>query len=342
MITLITGVPGHGKTQKAIQLLLACIEDNKKRAKKGEPERPIFCNIAGVNGDGATPLPTVEPIPTSKIFLGSTNDPLLTCPPDFWQPPTGSIFFFDECQRVDWLKQSHGALSKDIRTQALETHRHEGYDLYLVCQGAQYLHTHVQSLVAPHFHCERPLNLPFTNVFFHNTFVPNPTTNAAKKNCDVRTSLKLGKKFGQYYKSSSQHNMKKVIPPKMVMAVVGLLIMFGYLYTRFQSDPLFNQSSDTPSEELQQKIDQQLAQSQQAQPAGYHYKYVDYSENEDMRPAMIIRTETTCYARNAQGVPLDLDLDTCNFYSDNQQFIPRSSIPYEKPEDQKTEKVNQI
>lgn len=341
MITLITGVPGNGKTQKAIQLLLQCIAENEKRMKKGEEPRPIFCDIAGINSPECTPLPSIEPIPKRPMYFGADDDEFQTIlfqsekPKDYyWLPPEGSIFFFDECQRVDWIKNTHGTLSKDIRTRSLETHRHRGLDFYLIAQGANYIHNHIQDLIGRHYHVERPLNMGFANVFMHNAFVSRPQTKSAKKNADDHTVLKLSKNLGQYYKSSSQHNMKATIPKKII-GIVALALVFGiYAFSRLNADDSLIKRTQSDETELSTPApnNNQPQINQPAQSVGYHYRYVDYSQNEDMRPAMIIRTETTCYARNARGIPLDLDLETCNFYSDNQQFIPRS--PIQDPENQ--------
>lgn len=344
MITLITAVPGNGKTHKAIDLLLQCISDNEKLIKKGLDPRPIFCDIAGINSPDRTPLPSVEPIPKQPMYFGADDEEFQKVLKEtnntkdhYWLPPEGSIFFFDECQRVDWIKNSHGTLSKDVRTRSLETHRHRGLDFYFIAQGANYIHNHIQDLIGRHYHLERPLNMPFANVFMHNAFVSRPQTKSAKKGADDHTVLKLSKKLGQYYKSSSQHNMKTTIPKKIIGIVVLALVFGIYAFSRLNADDGLikrTQSDETPTAPA--TPDQPQPQpNQSTQPTGYHYKYVDYTDNEDMRPAMIIRTSTTCYARNSRGVPLDLDIDTCNFYSDNQQFIPRASIPEPKEEDQR-------
>ena len=202
MITLITGVPGNGKTQKAIQLLLECISDNEKRMKQGLDPRPIFCDIAGINSPECTPLPSVEPIPKRPMYFGADDEEFQKVLSEtnntkdhYWLPPEGSIFFFDECQRVDWIKNSHGTLSKDVRTRSLETHRHRGLDFYFIAQGANYIHNHIQDLIGRHYHVERPLNMFFANVFMHNAFVSRPQTKSAKKNADDHTVLKLSKKL---------------------------------------------------------------------------------------------------------------------------------------------------
>ena len=251
--------------------------------------------------------------------------------------PKALFSFFDECQRVDWIKNSHGTLSKDVRTRSLETHRHRGLDFYFIAQGANYIHNHIQDLIGRHYHVERPLNMPFANVFMHNAFVSRPQTKSAKKGADDHTVLKLSKKLGQFYKSSSQHNMKTTIPKKIIGIVVLALVVGIYAFSRLNADDGLikrTQSDETPTSPA--TPDQiQPQPNQPSKPTGYHYKYVDYTDNEDMRPAMIIRTSTTCYARNSRGVPLDLDVETCNFYSDNQQFIPRASIPDPIEDDQR-------
>lgn len=234
-ITLITGANGHGKGQVIIRKILELQKENDKLEKEGKPRRRIFTNIHGVNSPECTPLIDCKPIPSDKIFFGKQDKLDMPPPPDCWLPEVGDIFIYDECQNIEWIKNKSGALSNDIRVQSMEEHRHWGLDIYLLTQSPNYIHSHIQGLVSPHLYCERPLGLPLTNVFLFNKYQAKPETPSVKKRADDQYQVTLGKKYGQYYLSSAEHNMKSTVPLKVKIAVACLIfcvVYTGYKWTQ--------------------------------------------------------------------------------------------------------------
>lgn len=223
-IILVTGANGHGKGQFAIREILRLQDENDKLEKQGKPRRQIYANIHGINQDGATPLRDVLPIPSDYIFFGKQDNPDDPPPDGYFVPPLGSIFFYDECQKVDWIKQKAGALSNDIRVRSMEEHRHAGLDIYLITQSPNYVHSHLFDLASPHYYVERALNLPQANVFKFVKAQKSPQSTTIKAKADDHFLISLGKKYGQYYQSSQEHNMKTQIPAKLKWAV-GLLFV---------------------------------------------------------------------------------------------------------------------
>lgn len=226
-IILVTGKNGHGKGQFIIREILRIQKENDKREKEGKPRRQIFANIHGVNEPPNTPLPDVQPLPENpKIFFGKQDNPDDPPPDDCFVPPLGSVFIYDECQKIDWIKQKSGALSNDIRVRSLEEHRHAGHDIYLITQSPNYIHSHLFDLASPHFYVERALNLPQSNVFRFNSAQKTPSSSAIKAKADDQFFITLGKEYGQYYKSvgaDAEHNMKTQLPVKLK---VGVAILF--------------------------------------------------------------------------------------------------------------------
>ncbi|RKW36698.1 MAG: hypothetical protein D8B60_13470 [Moraxella sp.] len=222
-IILITGANGHGKGQFAIREILRLQEENDKREKQGQSRRPIYANIHGVNEEGRTPLKDVLPIPEGKIWFGKQDNPDFPPPPDYFIPPIGSVFMYDECQRIDWIAQKSGALSSDLRVKSMEEHRHAGLDIYLITQSPNYIHSHIFDLVSPHYYCERALNLPQSNIFKYTKAQKSPQSSAIKAKADDHFFITLGKKYGQYYKSSAEHNMKTQIP-KMLKVLIAVFV----------------------------------------------------------------------------------------------------------------------
>ena len=182
---LINGANGHGKGQFAIKMILDYQKENDALEKKGEPRRQIFANIHGINQAGATPLKDVSPIPSDKVFFGKQDNPDSPPPEGYFVPPLGSVFFYDEAQKEEWIKQKAGALSNDIRVTSLEEHRHAGLDIIFITQSTNYIHSHITGLVAPHYYVERPLGLATTNVFMFNKFQKTPDAVSTRSKADA-------------------------------------------------------------------------------------------------------------------------------------------------------------
>lgn len=243
-ITLITGANGHGKGQVIIKEILRLQDENDKLEKEGKPRRRIFANIHGVNEPPQKQLKDVQKIPSDKIFFGKQDKEDMPPPPDCWLPNVGDIFIYDECQNIDWIKQKAGALSNDIRVTSMEEHRHWGLDIYLLTQSPNYIHSHIFGLVSPHWYVERPLGVPFTNVFIFNKAQKTPESPTVKNRADDQKQIILGKKYGQYYESSAEHNMKSTIPLKVKIAVVALLLSIAYTVYKFSQTKYAKKDSD--------------------------------------------------------------------------------------------------
>lgn len=337
-IMLVNGSNGHGKGQFAIKMILDYQKENDALEKKGEPRRPIFANIHGINDKGMKPLKDVSPIPSDKIFFGKQDDPEKPPPEGYFLPPIGSIFFYDECQEIDWAKKATGALSSDIRVTSLEKHRHAGLDIIFLTQSTNYIHSHIFGLVSPHFYVERPLNLNTTNIFRFNKAQKSPESTSTRSKADDQFMIPLGKKYGQYYKSSAQHNMKKVIPFKLkamlgVLALCVIYTLFNYSKTKYAKgdavapvDAIANvaesplevkaaaeaKAAQVANDELKTRLamlEQQLYE--QRLPADYQVT----EKNPALRVAGVVSLgDKGCRVYNAYGEVLNLSGSDCDYY----------------------------
>lgn len=331
MIVLITGVIGHGKTQHALRLMLDYIDENKKRVEKGEEPRKIFTDISGINTEGVTPL-DVEVIDSDF---------------DWRDTPPSSVIFYDECQKKDWIKDKSGALTDDPRVTAMETSRHEQRDIILICQGANYIHTHIQGLVSPHYHCLRPMGAKFTNVYVWSTYQKYPASPTARKASDDQKIVWLGKKLGQYYKSANEHNEKFVIPWQVKVAVTAAIIAIVIAVNKFfdareQREQRLNQSEPLPAQQQPQTNPQQThetlqdalhqvtkAPDKQALRKQYLPEHIyKMAYDEHIRPATVISVRNgsniACRAYNSTGERLMIEDEVCLLMSNRPAFIPRS------------------
>lgn len=157
MLTLITGMPGNGKTLRAMALMFDEWERNQAGVKEGkEQPRRFFTNIAGATRDeNPQAFDWIERIPPHN---------------DWTQLPDGSFVVYDEAhsdgntvglERYGRLFPSTGkpGESDDSRIRAMSTHRHRGFDIVCVTQWPTKLHHQLRSLVGSHIHMTRAMGL---------------------------------------------------------------------------------------------------------------------------------------------------------------------------------------
>lgn len=346
-IVLITGANGHGKGQFAIKKILEIQAQNDKLEKQGKPRRQIFANIHGINEQGRPPLKDVKPIPHDKIFFGKQDDPENPPPDGYYLPPIGSIFMYDECQEIDWVKNKSGALSNDIRVQSLEKHRHSGLDVYFITQSPNYIHSHIQGLVSPHYYVERPLGMPLTNVFMYNRYQKSPESPTTKAKADDQQQIKLGENYGKYYKSSAQHNMKSHIPLKIKIAVLAFILALLYTFIKFSGTKYYNKELE-PQPQVQTELQTQqpsnasaVASTQTSEQQAKQlqaqlelvtlelelYKqrltptYQIEAKNPEIRVGGVIKTADKCTAYNSYGDKLNMGETECQYYIDDNRIL---------------------
>ena len=121
MMTLITGVPGAGKTLRAVQLIRAAVNEG----------RPVYSDIDGLALDGVEPAPD-----------------------DWRDTPEGSLVVYDECQHRWPSTGKPGAHPSEV-VAAIDTHQHTGHDLMFVTQAPRKVHHSIRQLVGQHFHHNR-------------------------------------------------------------------------------------------------------------------------------------------------------------------------------------------
>ena len=208
MITLVTGVPGAGKTLFTVaNILKVAVDLNEKLKSKGEPERPIF----------------VEGIPDLLLQhdqpLGDIKD---------WHKwlPDGALFIIDEIQRF-WRPAGSGAAVPDDIA-ALETHRHSGTDIVIMTQHPMLLHRNVRNLVGKHIHIRR------TALGKHVYEFSECSTNLSWKGALTHYSWSYPKEAFKWYKSATMHQVVKFRMPAAVWYMLASLILLagsvGFLY----------------------------------------------------------------------------------------------------------------
>ncbi|HJW54710.1 MAG TPA: zonular occludens toxin domain-containing protein [Burkholderiaceae bacterium] len=194
MINLITGLPGNGKTLYAI----AYIKEFSAREN-----RPVF--YAGIN-DLTLPWTPIDP---EKWF----------------DAPAGAIIVIDECQTV-FRPRATGKEPPDYVAR-LETHRHNGHDLFLITQHPLLADTALRRLTGRHLHIVRKWGTQAATVHEWPQAETSCEKPAGRKN-SIKHAFKFPKNVFGLYKSAELHTVKRQIPARVwglgvVILCLGLL-----------------------------------------------------------------------------------------------------------------------
>lgn len=197
MITLITGVPGAGKTLYCVDEILTPAVDSG---------RAVY----------------VDGIPDLLLSHQVAPDPLQW--PDW--APDGALIVIDECQRI-WRPEAAGR-SPHSSIAELETHRHRGLDFVILTQHPNLIHSNVRRLVGRHIHLRRT-SLGVYLYEWSECVVPD----SSWKNALVKTKWTHPKRSFGKYKSAEIHNKVKFRLPRSVFVlgfcVLSIIGLGGYL-----------------------------------------------------------------------------------------------------------------
>lgn len=221
MISLITGLPGSGKTSLMVYMLMT--RDDLKN-------RPLY-----VDGIPELKIPTQE-IPEGEDMTTWHN----------WAP-TGAILVIDEAQRV-FRPRPSGAKVPDY-IQELETHRHKGIDIFLMTQHPRLIDVNLRSLIGEHRHISNTLLGVKRICYWQSCANPDSRSDIA----EAKTSLFRIKKqaFGMY-KSAEEHNKVGTKLSSMVYIfpiVLGILVFLVFYEkkrfdARVNSTPVVHQQAE--------------------------------------------------------------------------------------------------
>lgn len=201
MITLITGVPGSGKT-------LSVVSDLAKKVKKEWAGRKIFTHG----------IPDLV-IPTEKIPEGHTINDM-----NVWlQYPenNGSVVIIDEAQNI-FPPRSSGSKTPEL-VEWLHVHRHSGVDIILITQMPGRIDKQVRDLVGAHYHIHKtPLGVRMR--YFWDYCENSPKSGMKNARPEV---YKFDKKAFGLYKSAEIHTKVKTPKSRVLWVIPVALIVFG-------------------------------------------------------------------------------------------------------------------
>ena len=310
MLHLITGTPGSGKTLYAVSLIMRYVKENEILLKEGKDPRPIYADIDGLN------IPGVE------------------VPPEDWrETPEHSVIFYDEIQQRESYKKHKN--DNDI-VNALQVHRQTGHDIYGITQFPTLLHPNFKAVVGLHYHLHRGWGLSAATVYQWAYCVDAPNAPSNKRLAEHSFRFSYPKDLYKVYKSASQHTHKTRIPKKFIIIILFVLVAGYFTYNQLfnkqnfltqtlsgktakpASAPASTSAPGKPSSAPaatsapgSAPASTPLSQQQQLEQKYLPSHIVEFSQNDDIRPASVIAFGTDCTAYNKYGEILMIDNALC-------------------------------
>lgn len=212
MITLTTGVPGSGKSLYTISYV---------KAKSESENRPVF-----YHGIKDLTLPWL----------------LMDDPREWDSLPEGSIIVIDECQTVFRPRGAGSQVPAYIA--ALETHRHKGYDIFLITQHPMLVDQNIRRLVGQHFHVVRKFGLDRANVHEWGSTHEITQRNLAQATQHI---FRYTQEAYSYYKSAEMHTHKKRIPMRVYFLMAAPLLIGVLVYLTWTKLSSFTNAAPAPA-----------------------------------------------------------------------------------------------
>jgi len=205
-ITLITGKPGSGKTQRVVKFC-------KQAVDRGEV---LF--VSNLEGLKLPHIPFEDPRQWKDL-------------------PAGAVLVVDEAQ--GFFRTRRGGEPPKYITD-METIRHHGIRLILVTQQPDYLDAHIRGLVGQHEHLVRVDGKASTQIYRHSEVMENVRSDKARGRYDSEV-WNFEPELYALYESAQVHTVKRKWSSRgkrgmMMLAVV--VVMVGLIVWRVVLKPL--------------------------------------------------------------------------------------------------------
>lgn len=218
MLTVITGLPGSGKTSLCVERYLMPMQEKEWKEPaitsdglKVEVTRKLYTNINGLLLDH-------ELIDADQLATWHE-----------WVKP-GDLIVFDEVQKPWPLTGANKDQPKCITE--LETHRHYGIDMILLTQHPMLINSAIVRLAGQHLHVRKLGNSRFATVYEWD----GVSRTLLYKNAFAKKPWRRGKAVEKTYRSSSLHTKQKRAIPTVLFVILACLIGFPLLALKFGGD----------------------------------------------------------------------------------------------------------
>lgn len=305
MIGLITGMPGNGKTLRAVEKIIEAKAENDLLVKTGKAEpRFFYSNIDGLQLDYVQPLDK-----------------------DWRQYPDGSFLVYDEAHQLFPSTGKPGRSDDPIINQ-MDEHRHRGFDMLMITQWPTKIHHEIRSLMTLHEHVHRAFGMERAGLYSWNRVQIDPYDDKARSTGSEEI-WPYPKKLYQVYKSATLHTTahKFKFPPKVRNALIsipliGLVLwaLYAYIVSPFVAD-----ATSTVKTELAPSSTGEGGKALAAAPDG-DFNNPDLSELNSTRSSIVSISGCVsgrfCRCFDSQGFLLDLSLSTCRNYAEGNIAMP--------------------
>lgn len=221
MITLITGVPGSGKTLHAVSELLRPMQGAEIEHEGAKVKRVLHCNIKNL---------LLDHVLIAKEDLLNWHT---------WVKP-GDLICFDEVQEV-WRPRAMSVQAPESITK-LEIHRHMAVDFVIITQHPMLLDQNIRRLVERHLHVRRVAGMALA-VVYEWDHASNPSM---VKSAITSRPWRYPKAAYKLYKSAEAHTKQ---PRRLPVALLVLLFaaaglaygvptVYGRMQERFNPVPV--------------------------------------------------------------------------------------------------------
>lgn len=299
MIRLITGLPGSAKT-------LFVVTEIKKMLDKR-------------NAD----------IPGAATYYYGINDLkldwiLIDDPERWYELPVGSAIIIDEAQTV--FRPRSNSAKVPLHVSEFETHRHKGFDIFLITQHPGLVDSNIRKLVGEHIHIKRSFGGASSFTYTHQ---------GVNANCSASNSGSERKAWGHdkngygLYKSAEIHTHKRKLPRAFYFLLIAPVLIFGLLYFGYTSISSSSVLSDIETTFTDSTENLLGSPGLSASSPGADQYFTDrvpritqlphtapiYDDlTEPVRvpyPAACISSDTGCNCYTSQATPLPVNLSMC-------------------------------
>ena len=273
-ITLVTGVPGSGKTLYAVSKIDEAIKEG----------REVYSDIAGIESFEAV----------NKL------------PDDFedWRElPEGVLIVLDEIHQR-WPSTGRSGMSNNEIINDLDTHRHKGYDFILITQFPTKVHHEVRTNVSGHVHVVRSFGAQSAILHKWSEAQSNPTDKVARSNADT-APFRYPKNLYSKYKSATLHTVKFKMPAKfkfLFYFIIFLLCFISY-FLFFSESALF--ASTSPPETV---VSVDRGRGEEAKPQAATPPDTSVKNNVILG---CISSDSDCYCYDTDHIPIQMDFFQC-------------------------------
>lgn len=292
MITLTTGLPGSGKTLYTISFVKELSERDN---------RPVF--YAGIK-DLTLPWHLIEAAEWMNCI-------------------EGAIIVIDECQMLFRPRGNGSQVPKYVSE--LETHRHKGFDIFLITQHPMLIDANVRRLTERHNHVCRRYGMQRATILQYESCKEQPLQ---KQESAQRLEWRYPASVFDLYKSAQVHTVKRRIP-MIVWVLLALPFLIGGLIWYFmqrhsdvvkvpeKSDlvVMSDNASGQTSNKGRAKTPEEYLEEQTPRIPGLAYTAPIYDEvTKPTRapvPVGAIVSKKGCKAYTDQGTPLEMPQDLC-------------------------------